>query len=218
MKKTRICATIINNDPQAAREVNNLVDLFEVRIDLIGEDWAALTRQLKKPWIACNRIAEEGGKWQGNEARRIEKLLQAAELGAEIIDIELGTKNLDRIVPIIKKRVKCLLSFHDFEKTPSLNQMKEVVEKQQKAGADICKIVTTAQTFEDNLTTLKLISDLPAVRVISFAMGPLGVVSRILSPLVGSDFTYASIELGKESAEGQLTVRELAQIYGMVGE
>jgi len=39
MKKPRICATITRNDIQAAREVENLVDLFEVRIDIIGDDW-----------------------------------------------------------------------------------------------------------------------------------------------------------------------------------
>ncbi len=77
MKKPRICAVIVNNDPKAVREIEPLVDLYEVRIDLIGDGWQDLVKQLGKPWIACNRIASEGGQWQGNEARRIEKLLEA---------------------------------------------------------------------------------------------------------------------------------------------
>ena len=216
MKKPRICATIIDNNLKAVREVEPLVDLLEVRIDLIGDNWQELVGQLNKPWIACNRSANEGGKWEGNEARRIEKLLQAIELGAEIIDIELGTKNLGNIIRLVKRRTKCLLSFHDLEKTPTFDTMKQIVNKQAEAGADICKVVTTAQSFEDNLSALRLIAEFPVTRLVSFTMGPLGVISRVLCPLVGGDFTYASIGKGKESAPGQVTVRELTKIYEII--
>ena len=47
-------------------------------------------------------------------------------------------------------------------------------------------------------------------------MGPLGSISRALCPLVGGEFTYASIEKGKESAKGQITVAELMNIYDML--
>ncbi len=218
MRKPRICAVIVSNDPNAVKEVEPLVDLLEVRIDLVGDGWPELVKPFRKPWIACNRSAEEGGQWQGNEARRVEQLLQAVELGADIVDIELRTKNLDKIIQLIKKRTKCLLSFHDLEKTPPLDEMKEIVRRQLKAGADICKMITTAQGFEDNLTVLQLISEFPRIRLISFAMGALGSMSRILCPLVGGDFTYASIEKGKESAQGQITVRDLVKIYEMVRE
>jgi 3-dehydroquinate dehydratase type I len=198
------------------KEVEPLVELFEVRIDLIGDGWVEVARHIKKPWIACNRMADEGGRWTGSEARRIEQLLRAIELGASIIDIELKAKNLENIAQVIKKRAQCLISSHDLEKTPSLDEMKEVVRQQLKAGADIGKVVTTARSLEDNLTVLRLISEFSGVRLMAFAMGPLGVVSRVLCPLVGGDFTYAAIERGKESAQGQLTVKDLSQIYEMM--
>ncbi|MFH1031925.1 MAG: type I 3-dehydroquinate dehydratase [Chloroflexota bacterium] len=218
MKKPKICAAITSYDPETINKVEGLVDLFEVRIDLLGDEWTQVPKQLSKPWIACNRMVEEGGRWQGTEARRIEKLFQAIELGAAIVDLEIRTKSLGGIIPVIKKRAKCLLSYHNLKKTPTLSEMKEIVERQLKAGADICKVISTAQTFDDNITALKLISEFSGVRLVSFGMGASGVVSRILCPLVGGDFTYASIERGRESAEGQLTVAELAQIYGMIKE
>jgi len=218
MNKPRICAVIVNNNLEAVKEVEPLVDLFEVRIDLIGDGWQELVKQLKKPWIATNRTVDEGGNWRGNEARRIEELLQAIELGADMVDVEFRTKNLKNIVPLVKRRVKCILSFHDLEKTPPLEEMTEIVNRQLKAGADICKVVTTAKEFEDNLAVLQLISEFPKNRMVGFAMGQIGQISRILSPLVGGDFTYASIEIGKESAPGQITVKELRQIYKMVRE
>jgi len=216
MKRPRICAVIVNNDLEAVNEVKPFVDLFEVRIDLIGDGWQELVKQLNQPWIACNRSSDEGGRWEGNEARRIEKLLQAIELGADIVDVELRTRNLDKIVQLVKKRTKCLLSFHDLEKTPSLDRMREMVQRQLKAGADICKIITTAQSLEDNLTVLQLIMDFPKIKIVSLAMGPLGFASRVLCPLVGGDFTYASTEKGKESASGQITARDLRQLYEMM--
>jgi len=215
MKRPRICAVIINSDLEAVQEVKPFVDLFEVRIDLIGDGWQELVKQLKKPWIACNRSAEEGGRWEKSEARRIEELLKATELGADIVDIELRTKDLDKVIPSIKKKAKCLLSFHELERTPSLDEMREIVQRQLKAGADICKVITTAQRFEDNLAVLQLISEFSEIKIVSFAMGDLGLVSRVLCPLVGGDFTYASIERGKESAAGQMTVGELRKLYEM---
>ena len=218
MKRPRICAVIVNNDLEAVNEVKPLVDLFEVRIDLIGDSWQELAKQLKQPWIACNRSTDEGGRWEKSEERRTEELLKAVELGADIVDIELRTRNLEEVIQMIGKRAKCLLSFHDLEKTPPLDRMEEIVQRQLKAGADTCKVITTAQSLEDNLTVLQLIAEFPKTRLVSFAMGPLGFASRVLCPLVGGDFTYASIEKGKESAPGQITVRDLRQLYEMMAE
>ena len=214
--KPRICAVIVNDDLKAVKGVEPLVDLFEVRIDLIGDSWQELVKNLKKPWIACNRSAKEGGSWQGSESKRIDELLRAIELGAGIVDIELSTPGVEAVVKQIKGRADCLLSYHDLKETPPLEKMREIVRKQLAAGADICKLVTTARSFTDNIATLQLISDFPQTRVVSFAMGALGYTSRVLCPLVGGDFTYASIEEGKESAPGQITVRDLRKIYGML--
>ena len=54
----KICLAITGNDIKAIKQVEPLVDLFEVRIDLIGDAWQELVKHLKKPWIACNRCAE----------------------------------------------------------------------------------------------------------------------------------------------------------------
>jgi 3-dehydroquinate dehydratase type I len=216
MNIPKICAVIVNTDLKSVKDVEPLIDLFEVRIDIIGDGWQGLVKQLKKPWIATNRTIDEGGNWAGNEARRIEGLLQAIELGADMVDVEFRTKNLKNIVPLVKRRVKCILSFHDIEKTPPLEEIKDIASRQSKAGADICKVVTTAKEFKDNLTVLQLISGFSENRILAFAMGQLGQASRILSPLVGADFVYASIEKGKESAPGQMTVQELLKIYEMM--
>ena len=119
MNKVKLCASIIGTDIAAVKKIEPIVDLFEVRIDLIGDKWMEVARQLKKPWIACNRMVEEGGKWDGNEARRIERLLQAIELGAKIIDIEYNAKNVDNIIRLIKKESRMFAVFSRFPENAS---------------------------------------------------------------------------------------------------
>jgi 3-dehydroquinate dehydratase-1 len=210
-----VCVPIISDDPAAIKKAEPLADLFEVRIDLIGKGWREVAGYFKKPWLACNRRAEEGGKWRGSEADRIKELLSAIGLGAGIIDVELSTPGLAKVVKDIKGKAECLISYHNNKETPR-EKLREIVRQQLDAGADICKVVTTARTFADNIAVLQLIKEFPGMKVVSFAMGAEGQISRVLGPLMGSYFTYASMTEGKESAAGQIAVAELRKIYQML--
>jgi 3-dehydroquinate dehydratase-1 len=214
--RPRICAAIVENNPAAIKKVAPLVDMYEVRIDLIGKEWRKVAGYLAKRWIACNRRKEEGGTWGGNESDRIKELFEAVELGAGIVDIELATPGAKKIIGEIKGRAECLVSYHNIVATPDMEKLREIVREEVNAGADICKVVTTAHGFNDNLSVLKLIGEFPGVKITAFAMGPGGQISRVLCPLAGGYFTYTSIEAGKESAEGQITVRDLRQIYSIL--
>lgn len=217
MNRPKICGAIVNDDIESLNRMDPFVDLYEVRIDLVGDGWDKLVKQLTKPWIATNRSIEEGGKWEGAEGRRIEKLLQSIELGAEMVDVEYKTKNLVNLVPMIKRRVNLILSYHDTIQTPSFDELKNIIKRQLDAGADICKVVTTATSFEDNLRVLNLMQEFPQNRIVAFAMGEFGQTSRVLCPLVGGDFTFGSAGEGKKSAPGQVTARQLIEIYRTLG-
>jgi 3-dehydroquinate dehydratase-1 len=212
----RICVAVTGADAAAIEKAAPQADLFELRIDLIGEAWRELAGRLKKPWLACNRRAAEGGGWQEGEVARIRTLLGAIALGAGIIDIEIAAPHVDKIITEVKGRALCLVSHHDLEGTPPLAQLRGIVEKQIEAGADICKVVTTATKPADNISVLRLIRSFPGQKIVSFAMGEAGQLSRVLSPLVGGYFTYASLGEGKESAAGQLTADELKTLYRML--
>ena len=208
----RICVPIVS-ESQNFNEAGLLADLYEVRIDLIGRDWRKIASQLKKPWIACNRRVEEGGLWRDNEDKRIRELLSSLDLGAKYIDVELGSLELATIVPKIKGNAEVIISYHNLVDTPPVERLRRIVVNELDAGADICKIVTTANSVSDNIVMLELITFYPAVRMISFAMGMAGQISRVISPLVGGFLTWASSEEGSESAEGQLTVGDIKRIY-----
>jgi 3-dehydroquinate dehydratase-1 len=201
----------------AAIDARDLVSLYELRIDLVGPAWRDAVRELPRPWIACNRIPSEGGRAVEPEAERIGVLREAVALGASIIDIELMSDGLASVMSWAKGRVEVLVSCHDTEGTPAVQTLDDIVRRQRAAGADISKVVTTACVPGDNVTMLQLVSRHRDLGVVSFAMGPLGMASRVLAPLAGARFTYASLAAGSESAPGQLTVGDLSAMYRALG-
>jgi 3-dehydroquinate dehydratase I len=211
----KICVSVTNDDHASIKKAEPLADLFEVRMDLIGKNWRETAGILKKPWIACNRRADEGGKARGNDEDRVKELLSAIPLGAAIIDIELMTPGLARYVKDIKGKAQCLISYHNFKETPA-EKLRDIVRQELDCGADICKVATMARSFADNLAVLQLIKEFPGQKIVAFTMGETGQISRVLCPLAGGYFTYASIRPGKESAPGQMEAETLIKLYGMM--
>ncbi|MEM3402960.1 MAG: type I 3-dehydroquinate dehydratase [Nitrososphaeria archaeon] len=219
MRKPKLCAVISNNNAEWIRTANS-ADLIEVRIDMIGEYWRSLLKTLRRPWIGCNRSKNEGGTWNGTESERIRELLDAISLGATYIDIELRSDQVKEVIKYTKKsNKKVIISYHDTRETPTLAELKQIIKEEACLGADLCKLVTTANRFEDNLTILQLLqenSDL--TRITAFCMGEKGIVSRILSPLFGGELVYVSTGVGSESATGQISLESFKKIYKMIDQ
>jgi len=216
MDKPRICAVVMSDEMETIKKAEALADMLELRMDLVGSGWRELAPHLRKPWIATLRDTAHRGKFTGSEEERINELMQAVKLGASIIDVELDCPALGDLVKSIKDRARCLVSYHNWDSTPSLEQLSGTVQRQLAAGADICKVVTMANRVNDNLAVLKLLGLFPWIDIISFAMGPAGALSRVLSPLAGGYLTYASIDEAGGSAPGQMSVEALHKIYRMI--
>jgi 3-dehydroquinate dehydratase type I len=220
-----VCAPIPASTVQEAlallrKAEEKCADLIEFRLDFLDTDveFKNLISATKLAKIATNRSRREGGKFRGNESKRIDILLMAAEAGCEFVDIELATEDVQNIIRKIKRLgAQTIVSYHDFHATPDLSKLNDILKKQMKVGADICKIVVTAKRLQDNLRMLDFVSNSSKkTKVVSFAMGKLGVISRVLSPIYGASFTFASVERGAESAAGQLTIDEVKNIYKLM--
>jgi 3-dehydroquinate dehydratase len=48
-------------------------------------------------------------------------------------------------------------------------------------------------------------------------MGEAGKISRLLSPVFGGFFTFASLEKGAQTATGQMSISELKSAYTLLG-
>ena len=104
-----------------------------------------------------------------------------------------------------------MVSYHDFEETPSLEKLESIYSRIHKSNPGFVKIVTSANSINDNLIIFDLLKN--KQNLIAFCMGPKGEISRILAPKFGSALTYCSISKGKESASGQITLEEMKNLY-----
>jgi 3-dehydroquinate dehydratase type I len=216
MDKPKICAVVMSDDTETIKRAEVLADMLELRMDLVGSGWRELAQHLHKPWIATLRDRAHRGEFTGSEEERVNELMQAVKLGAAVIDVEMDCPALGDLVKSIKGRARCLVSYHNWDGTPTLEQLSGTVQRQLAAGADICKVVTMANSVNDNLAVLKLLGLYPWIDIISFAMGPVGALSRVLSPLAGGYLTYASMDEAGGSAPGQMSVETMRNIYRMI--
>nr|BAI40147.1 dehydroquinate dehydratase/shikimate:NADP oxidoreductase [Diospyros kaki] len=194
-------------------------DLVEIRIDYLKsfspqQHLEVLIKQSPLPTIITYRPTWEGGQYDGDESRRQATLHQAMELGADYIDIEL--KVADEFFSSIQerspKRPKVIVSSHNYENTPSAEEIGNIAARIQATGADIVKIATTALDITDSARILQLIAH-SQVPTIGLAMGERGLISRILCAKFGGFLTFGALESGIHSAPGQPTLRDLLDLY-----
>ena len=222
----RVCVSI---PPKTVDEALELIqeaeaenaDLIEVRLDSLTEHdkLSEIPKCTKIPLIATNKSLEQHGGFSGTETERQKILIEAAKNGFEYVDVDLKTPKQKQLIQDLHEAgAKVIVSFHDFQRTPELQQLEKVLDEELSLGADVCKIITTAQTMKDNLTTLGFVSNASKkVKVVCFAMGDLGAHSRLVSPVFGAFFTFASLDEKRKTAKGQLIIKEMRLAYDALG-
>ena len=206
-----------------------LADIVELRMDLLADGKLSGLMAAVRSVAAAVKVLvtnrPQGAASARGERARIDVLMEAVSLGADYVDVELGTATLlmDELRTLIgenQDRTRLIVSHHDFRRTPPRQELVQLFNAAIHAGAQVTKIVTMARSYEDNLAILSLIP--PARRrkleIIAFCMGEYGKMSRAMAPLLGALFTFAALEGGSQSAPGQLTVREMRQIWRIMAK
>ena len=210
-----------------ARAASALKDsrLVEFRLDSLPRPEAVLPKiktfladRPKVTTIATCRRKPNGGHFAGSLEEELEILLKAARAGCRVIDLEVESAGEASPAQFEKFRAALgnsgaalLVSFHDFARTRGLEQ---AVDHIASFEPDLIKVVSTAQTLADNLAIIRLLEDRSTKsRIVAMAMGEEGLASRVLGPLSGSAFTFASLEEGAETAPGQVTADTLRTLY-----
>ena len=223
----KICVSIPVTGIKETRELTaeaceKGADYIEYRLDYLKgpADLEVLAKTANIPKIATLRTRAEGGLSNLNSEERYHILHKAAESGFEYVDLELSMKEVEKKTRAIKEDgVKIIISKHFLEETPDEQSLMKTLDAEIKAGADVCKIVSTAKTYEDNLKILNFISSASIdAELVCFAMGPQGKLSRILAPYLGSSFMYASLKKELEAAPGQMTIKDLQNVYTVLSD
>jgi len=196
-------------------------DLVEIWCDRIQDlDLKKLLEKKSCPVIINCKGPKEKGIFKGSEKERVQILIEAAQGGADFVDIGWHT-NKKLLIELLKNKgkAKIIISHHNFEKTPSLATLEKLAQKISVAGADMIKIITTAQKNEDNLILFELNQRLAKKKkeFLVFAMGPRGKISRLICPLLGTAWMFAPLDTRSASAPGQVPVEHLRQFWQAVG-
>ncbi len=203
-----ICVSVTEKDQTKLLSVANSCEMAEIRIDLCCLDESSVEQVFSKltvPAIATCRpqYCEDG--------RRALLLKKAIIAGAKFVDVEIesdSTFKADVIACAQEHSCKVIVSYHNYENTPSHEELCNIVSECYSQGADIAKVATTAKTQADCANVLSLYNQ--EKPLVALAMGTIGRITRVANLFLGSPFSFAAIDEAHATAGGQLTVEQMS--------
>lgn len=218
-----ICVSVQEKSFGDCRAILESCEMAELRADLCRLSVEEVERlvEIRPNLIATCRIANS------SEAFAREQLEAAIRRGARYVDIEIEApdEHLEYIRTLAREYgCRLIVSFHDFEGTPSLDELKGIARLCRTKGADLVKIVTTARNISDAARTMRLY-DLQAdgalfegaaaaerPQLVAFSMGEAGKFTRLLCLKLGAPYTYVSAGASNATASGQYTREEMERL------
>ena len=225
--KSKVCVSLATDSVDRLpslinRAIQRGADYVEIRFDhLIYKDIdhaLEISKKIKNRAIFTLRSKDEGGFFEGDLDEQISLLEKIGLTKPMLLDIEITVLKKDKgLRKFLKdKKIPILVSSHDFRTTPNISSLLKKFEEMSKYS-NYLKLVTTARNSEDNFKVLSLYDNNINTNLIAFAMGELGISSRLLCTLYGgSPFTYASLD--NLLAPGQLDIVLMKKIYDRIGK
>jgi 3-dehydroquinate dehydratase/shikimate dehydrogenase len=207
-----VCAETAEEMIANIKRAEQFADVTEVRFDCVRDDQIDNLRsqisnfKYEKPLLATFRAHEQGGHREvSRDERRFfwqerQDSFWAADLEEDVIAD--GGNYSEKIV-----------SFHDFDGVPG--DLNQIYERLAATDANIIKLAVTADDITDAISVWRLLklATADSKQIIPIAMGEAGKWTRILGLAHGAYLTYASLDGGKETANGQLTAKDLIETY-----
>ncbi|MGN0887672.1 MAG: chorismate synthase [Kiritimatiellia bacterium] len=221
--RTRICLTLtgrtLAEDVAQYNSQRYFTDLVELRVDLLepaerakAADFPAL---VPVPVILTFRRKVDGGAFEGPESERVAFFNQTIRqsnnqpIRFAYVDFEEDFRHDDLSVLARAAGVKVVRSMHDFT-----GPVPDIVAKCRELrgdSEDVPKIAFMPKTAADVERLFTETVDFTDVPHVLCAMGPLGLVSRVLAVRTHSLWTYASV--GGLGTIGHVTPYDLVRTY-----
>ena len=190
-------------------------DCVELRLDFFQEpfDLPVLLRERGTlPVVVTLRPVDQGGKSRLDAAERLTVLVRAAELGADYVDLEWDVCTPTALGAIRSAGAKAIVSRHEFGGMPA-DLADRWWPELAALGADVVKVVGTAVDVRDCLQVFRAL-DTADQATIAIAMGEPGLATRVLALRSDACFlTYAALGEGASTAAGQLSARDMREVY-----
>jgi 3-dehydroquinate dehydratase/shikimate dehydrogenase len=225
IERARICVPVcvrhaseLNASVARAIEV---ADVIELRMDCLERsqldealrELGAIFDAQLKPFILTFRPAQEGGARDIDIQERMTFwLTQGFRPEMADLEFELLTRSNTPFRSIFKE-CQLICSHHDFGGIPS--DLSQLYERMAATRADVLKLAFHVNEITDCLKVFELLERArrDGQHLIAVAMGDAGIMTRILAPSRGSYLTYGSLDAESATAPGQLSARELREVY-----
>ncbi len=211
--KLPITVGTVCSDLNISSETLEQIDVFEIRIDMLEKQFLdnpvrvinSIRQRYDKPLILTVRSKLEGGITSFADDARYEIFKNAISI-VDAIDVELSSPELmKRVANLCKENKKLLIaSYHNFTKTPEYMYMENLVQNGKKMGADIIKIAVKSNNFDDVANLIEFTIKNREEGLITISLGNIGLITRIVNPVVGSLMTYGFIDMA--SSPGQISI------------
>ncbi len=210
---SRICLTLAEKDlsllEEKLRRYSGTTGFVELRIDVLDdpERFPAPPSSVTH-FIATCRPTREGGFFEGDEGVRLEILRRAAAAGFHWIDLEHDVP----VGPDWAKPARMLRSAHDFSGFPQ--DLESAFGRIAALPGDGVKLAVNVAGTADLVSMLKFL-EAPGTRLprVILGMGPAGMVTRILGPLLGAAWTYVVESADRSVAPGQFSFSEARDLF-----
>jgi 3-dehydroquinate dehydratase-1 len=188
-------------------------DVVEVRLDKTGRppNWLEQCQEIQArgwPVLVTIRLKKEGGEWAAPDAKRQEIFDQAIRKLAGV-DVEWRSPIVYPLAILAKRKRKvCVISYHDFEKTPPAAELASIITEAAEL-ASIVKIATRVNKAADEEILRSLLAGKWKRPLCVIGLGPRGTATRLTFPKLGSCLTYGYLD--KPAAPGQISAAELTR-------
>lgn len=141
------------------------------------------------------------------------KLLEALGNKDCLVDLDISCQQ-DDLEYAKSKKLKTIVSYHNYEKTPSDKELFEIISKIKSYTPYIVKVSTMCSDSEDALRLFKLKSDLLQnnEKHIVLGMGKAGKITRIFGALWDNELIFIPETKDEASAPGQISREEFDKI------
>ena len=230
-----ICSPLVGKNLEAIKAEAKTVkalnpDMVEVRADYWDfiEDTDKAIEALQAirniigdtPILLTVRVAEERGFKKVGQKPKFDFYKKAAALKLpNLIDVELvyGAETIKNLKKDLNG-VPVVVAYHDLKRSPSSEEIANILKKEIDAGGDVAKIVVKPNSQADVLRflngTLEFRTKNPAYPVIASASGQEGRITRLAGGLFGIDLTFASGVKG--SNPWQMPVQTVQEINKVI--
>ena len=232
-----ICTPLVGRTAEAVQdELTRILpkspDLLEWRVDFFDaihdtDQVLATARTIRRrvgdtPVLFTRRSIREGGETIPLDEPAVVALYRAvcADASVDLIDFEMN--NDPAYIEAVREAsrqqgIHLILSYHNFQTTPSLDELAGRFEQAERLGADIGKVAVMPNGPGDVLTLLGATLqglEQRAIPLISMSMGGYGSLSRLFGWVFGSSVSFAVGD--RSSAPGQIPVSEVRTVIDIV--